>query len=152
MKTIRNNVFETNSSSMHSFTIADTPIGDNAGVTLEFYANGEYGWGGDTVNTPDTLLDYAGVAFSCIVESKKEWNQAVKNVIKYFKTRGVTIINKVSYDAKDEWNHVPGYIDHQSGPWEDDECQEIANMFYNPETLYNFVFGNSEIIIDNDNH
>lgn len=152
MKTIRNNVFETNSSSCHSITINHESVTQNQNnYVIDLYANGEYGWSGPDVCTPVDLLDYACVAFSMIVNNAKEFDKTLKNVIKYFKTRGVIINKKFKY-GKGYWGSVDGYIDHQSDPFEDDDCGEIAKMFYDPEKLYNFVFGNSCIELDNDNH
>lgn len=152
MKTIRNGVFETNSSSCHSFTINRSTVTANQdNYVIDLYANGEYGWSGSDVWSPAELLDYACVAFSMTVNDTREFNKILKNVIKYFKTRGV-IINKKFKCGKGYWGLVNGYIDHQSGPGENNECTEIANMFYDPEKLYNFVFGNSYIELDNDNH
>ena len=47
----------------------------------------------------------------------------------------------------------PGYIDHQSGPLEGGDSAVLAEWFENdPEKLYNFVFNDSTIKLDNDNH
>lgn len=156
MKTIRQNVFETNSSSMHSFTIAREPIESKNNETITLTSSGDYGWSGPPVNSPADLLDYACVAFSYIAKNKLDFIDTIDNVIAYFKTRGVTVINDAKYISEKEYEYdyrnVEGSIDHQSAPYEDSECDEIAHMFYEPEKLYNFVFGKSEIIIDNDNH
>ena len=77
----------------------------------------------------------------------------------YFSKRGVEII----WDDEDEnWffnldgeYHTPnldGYIDHQSAPCEDSDCRNLAELWKDPEALYNFVFGDSYIVTDNDNH
>ena len=43
-----------------------------------------------------------------------------------------------------------GYIDHQSGPLEDPACKKLAMM--KPEEVFEWVFGDSYIETDNDNH
>lgn len=79
----------------------------------------------------------------------------------YFSSRGVTIIwdgeyeeEKWSFDLSGEQHtsNIDGYIDHQSAPGEDKECRELAELWKDPEALYNFIFGNSYIETDNDNH
>lgn len=51
---IRNGMFETNSSSVHSICISKKPVGDVKGKKIAFYL-GEYGWDNSTVDTPDYL-------------------------------------------------------------------------------------------------
>ncbi len=51
---IRNGMFETNSSSVHSICISKKPVGDVKGKKISFYL-GEYGWENSTVDTPDYL-------------------------------------------------------------------------------------------------
>lgn len=51
---IRNGMFETNSSSVHSICISKKPVGNVKGKKIAFYL-GEYGWENSTVDTPDYL-------------------------------------------------------------------------------------------------
>lgn len=171
MKTIRHNVFETNSSSCHSFTISDTRAFNPADYpTMHCNGDGEYGWSGPTVCTPHELLNYSAVAFGAlyvqedweydekeqyhhsryVVKEYDEYRDAIENVVKYFKEHGVELV--FDYPTEDGVFIPTGYIDHQSGPYEDSDCRRIANLWKDPEALFNFVFSNSEIEIDNDNH
>ena len=43
-----------------------------------------------------------------------------------------------------------GYIDHQSGPCESNECKKLATM--KPKKVFEWVFGDGYIVTDNDNH
>lgn len=81
MKTIRNSVFETNSSSMHSFNISnDTPaITQYNNLQLLICADGEYGWGPGTVGSPGEKLDYAIVAMLILCEDRTEEDEADEN-------------------------------------------------------------------------
>lgn len=51
---IRNGMFETNSSSVHSICISKKPVENVKGKKIAFYL-GEYGWEHETVDTPDYL-------------------------------------------------------------------------------------------------
>lgn len=52
--TIRNGMFETNSSSVHSICISKKPVENVKGKKIAFYL-GEYGWEHETVDTSDYL-------------------------------------------------------------------------------------------------
>lgn len=184
MKTIRNSVFETNSSSMHSFSISnDTPsITQFNELRMEIDASGDYGWGPDEVSTPEQKLDYAIVAMLIMNVEKldgEDPDENEKQVVRFakgakllervrkylsdiewtFKSHGVYITwgdNLFRIDQDRRWYvqiEHSGYIDHQSDPHNDYESEQIANWAMNdPESLFNFCFNNSYIIIDNDNH
>lgn len=173
MRTIRNSVFETNSSSMHSISFAsDAPI-----VTVkELYINasGEYGWEITDYSDPNSKLDYATVAFLHIVRHaiKSELEEDVKDYIEEklqgvkdcFASHGVTVnfaddmynVEVNRYDSRMSVSvNMSGYIDHQSAPYKDDDGDSsvLADWFANnPEELFKFVFNNSSIHTDNDNH
>lgn len=175
MRTIRNSVFETNSSSMHSISFSsDAPI-----VTVkELYINasGEYGWEITDYSDPNSKLDYATVAFLHIVrnEVKSELEEDIidyideklQNVVDCFAKHGVIVefaedMYKVSSKRYDTAVYitvaVSGYIDHQSAPYKyndsDSDSSVLADWFANnPEELFKFVFNNSSIHTDNDNH
>ena len=143
MKTIRQSVFETNSSSCHSFSITNERKFDPKRYPrIRVSGSGEYGWYGHDVDNPDDLLDYALVAgkycFPTEVQSKLP---AIKD---YFESQGVI----VDFDFEDD---PSGYIDHQSAPSEDEDSKRIGNMLDNPAELFDFVFSASVISMGNDN-
>ena len=171
MKTIRNSVFETNSSSMHAISFAN----DEPNVTLDkIYvgASGEYGWDIHDYKAPDEKLDYATVAFMLIArnEVKSELEEDVneyieeklKNVVDCFAKHGVTVEfaeNLYKVDIERYGTNVyttveiSGYIDHQSAPYEDGDSAQVARWFAeDPEELFKFVFNSSYVHTDNDNH
>jgi len=135
MEKVRKGVFETNSSSMHSITIADEGIYDHIFVpengTLNITARGEYGWEQERYDSVADKLDYA-----CILcEGNARFSKMLIKVIK--KHTGAKEVN-ISYDD--------GYIDHQSMGLGDD-------IFYSEEATKNFIFNpNSELETGNDNY
>jgi hypothetical protein len=181
MKKSRNNVFETNSSSCHSITFSDDVIGDLKGLTLYISGNGEYGWGPENLYNPEEKLDYALVAYlttktkwipldttlrdlervrsKLVSEMKTEVNTALAGVADCFRKHGVMVeweddIGEISVSSnyRVQPKYV-GYIDHQSAPTEGGDSTVLVDWFENnPEKLYQFVFNNSYIVIDNDNH
>lgn len=181
MKTIRNSVFETNSSSMHSFCISnDEPsITQFNDLHMKIDASGEYGWGPGIVESPADKLDYAIVAMleMCTesidndVDPSKDLHkralghELVKEVGEYLSaiantfakhnvivTWGDNLSEFKTYTYSVMIKH-DGYIDHQSGPHEDGDCAKIANWAKkDPESLFNYCFNNSYIELDNDNH
>lgn len=146
MYTMRTSVFETNSSSCHSFSItgerkfgpADYPI-------IKAYGDGQYNWAGPDIDSPDQLLDYALVAASYVSLSTEEFSEKLAAACEYFGLKGVHI--DVGFDGMPS-----GYIDHRSAPGEDSDCGKIASLLNDPERLFDFVFSASVIKIDNDNH
>ena len=181
MKTSRNCVFETNSSSCHSITFSDETIGDLKGLTLYISGNGEYGWGPENLYNPEEKLDYALVAYlstktkwipldttlrdlervrsKLVSEMKTEVNTTLAKVAACFRSHGVMVeweadIGEISVSSnyRVQPKYV-GYIDHQSAPSEGGDSAVLVDWFENnPEKLYQFVFNNSYIVIDIDNH
>lgn len=143
MKTIRQSVFETNSSSCHSFSITTERMYDPKRYPrIRVSGSGDYGWSGPDVETPDEHLDYALVAGKYIFhEGLRDKLPAIQE---YFESQGVI----VDFDFEGE---PSGYIDHQSSPYEDEDSRSIGNMLDDPEELFNFVFSGSVISMGNDN-
>lgn len=144
MKTIRQSVFETNSSSCHSFCITNERKFDPKDYPrIRAFGSGEYGWYGPDVDNPDDLLDYALVAGKyCFPDGGvQERLPAIKD---YFESQGVIL----DFDFEGE---PRGYIDHQSGPGQDEDSRRIGNMLDNPAELFDFVFSASVISMGNDN-
>lgn len=144
MKTIRQSVFETNSSSCHSFSISNERKFDPKDYPrIRVSGSGEYGWSGPDVETPDDHLDYALVAGKyCFPDGGvQERLPAIKD---YFESQGVIL----DFDFEGE---PSGYIDHQSAPSADEDSKRIGNMLDDPAELFDFVFSDSVIKILNDN-
>lgn len=154
MKKIRNKVFETNSSSTHSISIAeassedlmDTLVIDKLGnINIEGM---EFGWEQREYSDSATKASYAMIyAIDWAGERTEEFKQILKNVIK--KQTGCKEVIFPSKEKKDDWDFYPyGYIDHQSV-----EGGNLHYLFEDVELLRQFIFNKSSILTtDNDNH
>ncbi len=135
MKTIRNNVFETNSSSMHSISLSnkDNFTPDISGVKLTkekvfISGNTEFGWGYEEYNDAGSKIMYL-LLDNYMTEA--EMTEYLKKIFR---------VNHIEYQ-----HYTDGYIDHQSVG----TSREISNE----DKLFNFIFNKkSVLVIDNDNH
>jgi hypothetical protein len=140
MKVIRQGVFETNSSSSHSISIAggaasytqSIGVHPDGSITL---GEGEYGWGYERFNDCASKADYCSID----TRGNPARREMLDKVLKKH-TGARKIIHKTD-DDKDG-----GYIDHQS-------YGTSGEAFKSEETLKQFLFNPaSGMIIDNDNH
>lgn len=135
MKKIRRGVFETNSSSSHSISIAETTK-DTEWSKLPLDTDGscrihedEFGWSGGESHGAATKAAYC-FTYAC---SYPELLLMLGEVIQ--EEMGVTV----------DFIRGDGYIDHESA----DVC---ADAFESKDTLKRFIFNpNSYLDIDNDN-
>lgn len=142
MKVIRNGVFETNSSSMHSIHIAraaktyDTiaPNGDGDIVLT----GGEFGWEEETYYDSLTKANYCAVD----TEGDADKRAMLEKVITEH-----TGAKRVVFDIKVDWRELGySYIDHRSAGTSHD-------AFDSEEVLKEFIFNpKSHLRTDNDNH
>ena len=133
MITVRNGLFETNSSSVHVLVIPkDNKITIPNAVCLR---NGEYGWENDReYNT----LDYFYQA--CVDAGELE----VRKLLNYLKYKGVEEIYCREID-NDDWKNDDGYIDHSG-------CIPLDEFFSNESLLDRFLFGSDSFVeTGNDN-
>lgn len=137
-------MFETNSSSCHSFSITDKRKFDPKDYPrIRVFGRGEYGWSGPDIDTPDELLEYALVAGTyCFPEGGVR--DRLPDIEEYFDTHGVIL--DFAFNGEPS-----GYIDHQSAPGENADSSRIGKLLDDPEGLFNFVFSASVISIGNDN-
>ena len=140
MKTIRQNCFETNSSSTHSLCIGtlenwDTIIpNENNEVILE---GGEFGWQWEKFNDALTKANYCALN----QENNPERIEMLKEVIKEETNCSDVILAFSSDYNSSNWS----YIDHE-GSGLTNEC------FKSKETLKQFIFNkNSWLYLGNDN-
>lgn len=136
MKTIRNNTFETNSSSTHSITVSNThdwnynlPIT----VTPEWY--GEFGWEWETWSSIEEKIAYM---IRCLVSydyTKKTLQDKVKPIQERLRNLGIYF----DLPTYEEWED--GYVDHED--WYQAEMEEIYN---DDDTLLRFLLSNNSYI------
>jgi len=145
---IRPKVFETNSSSSHSFCIATGDLTDsisvvNGQVVVTF---GEFGWGVETYFDADTKLSYLYTWIMNHSDNKQNHLNYLDQLIKDRVGEGIEVIFDDPDPDRSEW-FACGYIDHQSV----DVAEEI--MSKSEEEIKQFLFNDRSILlIDNDNH
>lgn len=142
---VRRNVFETNSSSMHSLSIAKEGVTEY--LHVDEYTNkvitefGNFGWGYDEYNDPETKLSYL---VTMVGESRN-----CHSIEEVYETNDFKKINDV-VSERCECNGIEiknnyGYIDHQS-------IDTIDNLMKEYDcTIEEFIFDNGiTLVIDND--
>ena len=179
MRAVRNNIFETNSSSTHSLSIKrnrtgkydySVPLMQNGKCLLIFGRNYDFGWGDALYNDTYAKLNYlACMAFEChnqlMYKNKRERLKNIDDVLKIKDIQklfnimkkhikgftGFSISNQdfSRYMASSQELYLVNSIDHQS--WED--YKNIDEFLYKHKvTLENFLFNPSvKLVIGNDN-
>lgn len=154
MRVVRFGVFETASSSVHSVTIGSK---DRSRWVKEhrrlFHVpgeirieGGEFGWGPETHDDAYTKASYAWTYLLETDQSSGPLRDMLERVL--LQGPGVEVVNLVEPE-RDRYG-MGCYIDHQS--LEDGPDCPGARVFEDEDTLAAFVWGNSELEIDNDNH
>lgn len=153
MLNIRTSVFETNSSSCHSFTINSgkqigksvLPIKDDGYIYVSL---GEYGWGPEDYKYQQDKLSYLVTLVKCInhcygcdciseIEDLRDYMDISDVVALYTGAKGIKLVDG------------DGYVDHQSC----DCYRSLADFLtQNKTNIIEFIFGDVVIHIDNDNH
>ena len=168
MKTIRKNVFETNSSSCHVITFSDEQFIEYPFNHIDFTANGEYEWSGPDVRTPEEKADYYMVAYiqsllpwnsdndpNLVEKLYNEYQKHIETIKEVFSKKGITTTFYKPEFEKTKWgievtNSDFGNIDHQSGPFESTECAKLAN--FEPNELLDWLSSpDAYVLIRNDN-
>ena len=138
MRQIRNNVFETNSSSMHSIAISKEPV---AGFpeSIYFYL-GEYGWEFNDVSPASYL--YTAIM---TIYDKKDRDNKLNKLKSVLNSRGI----KYEFEPPKFDNYgwlENGYIDHS-----DELSTFIETVLSDEDMLMRLLFGNSCVFTGNDN-
>ena len=159
---IRSNVFESNSSSMHSFTYCNTNMTNN-NLVVDQYDNcvhtdlGEFGWEVRTYYDTAAKLAYILVAAASLTEnsmwyySKNEFEktlQSFKETDEYQRIEEAVKL-RMNCDGIVINDRSEGYIDHQSLEYSSfDEWLSDTGA----DSVDEFIFGSIIIHTDNDNH
>lgn len=137
MRQIRNNVFETNSSSMHSIAISKEPV---AGFpeSIYFYL-GEYGWEFDNVSPASYL--YTAIMYMYDEKDRKEKLDKLKLILDSHSI-------KYEFEKPDPNKDMycrNGFIDHAK------DLDDFINIVLSDEDmLMRLLFGNSCVFTGND--
>jgi hypothetical protein len=158
MKKIRQELFETNSSSTHSVSIAygsDAELTDLPRLNKDGTINiesGEFGWEIETYNNVWNKLSYAA---TYALNFNYQWEKEESNKFDYNNKYLLLLTNvikeytgatEVIYDENTNEFPKHGYIDHQS-------IDEAASIFESKDSLKNFLFNPSSYFkTDNDNY
>lgn len=141
MKTIRQNAFETNSSSTHSITINDKS-GVFESISPDYdgvirLTGGEFGWGWSKHDDAVTKANYCAVV---ALDDEFKTQLLIDTIKNHTGAKSVEIICSSDWDDDNR-----SYIDHQSHG-----RAELA--FSNEDTLKNFIFDRKSVLfLGNDN-
>lgn len=166
MRSIRNGVFETNSSSTHSLSIRKSDKGLYPKTSLVVEEDnrihvllGEYGWEYEKYNRPIEKLAY--LCTMCL-ETDGRWAESVEKfyecdgfkmindaIAEYCNCDGIQIDSELTYEYE-RVSSETAYIDHQS-------CEDYYSVKSYLDDygvgVVEFVFDSSvTVITDNDNH
>lgn len=146
MRTIRENVFETNSSSSHSISLSDPSISNDGMMdTISLDKNGdivlsggEFGWQWEKFSDALTKANYCAVYVSLYRDD------LINQLIDVIKDQ--TGANNVILDISDDYNNTNwSYIDH-------DSLDVVAAVFGSNDVLRRFIFNKKSILyLGNDN-
>ena len=151
MKTIRYNIFETNSSSSHSITISkdltttlDSMSLDSKGV-LHVYP-GEFRWGEDTFTDPETKASYC-YTWAKINEDPSKMAMLGTVLKKQTGAKKVMFHELTEYEeelqedqelTKDDLSGFGGQIDHQSSDVAEEaftSSKKLKQFIFNPKSI-----------------
>lgn len=138
MRQIRNNVFETNSSSIHSIAISKEPVAGFPNA-IRFYL-GKYGWEFDDVS-PASYLYTAIMA----IHDKKDRDNKLNKLKSILDSRGI----KYEFETPkfDDYGWLDnGFIDHSG-----ELSTFIKTVLSDEGMLMRLLFGNSCVFTGNDN-
>ena len=147
MRQIRNSVFETNSSSVHSICISKNPVNiSNFGSFVRFEI-GEYGWENATV------CDTASYLYTAVLDGY-EYEDAIQKIEEL---KNILDAHNIKYEFEDpewswsDWNgghkyFDKGYIDHAY-----DTHDFVEAVLKDEDMLMRYLFGDSWIYTGNDN-
>ena len=147
---VRKNIFETNSSSIHSLVIGNNNENIYENLPTEIHFNGgEYGWENEVYNDIENKANYlyTGIVKNNLVD---ELVPKIKDILsKWNITPIFQETNKKMYNNEeyDEFKHGYYYIDHSY------DLQDFLNtVCNNEELLMNFLFSDGSFIeTGNDN-
>lgn len=149
MKVIRNGVFETNSSSTHSFTTSYEGYEYKRGIEIKPDWDGEFGWNWDAWYTTEEKLAYI---CRCIMDadwknthdSDKGIYDALRPLQERLENLGVYFEIPTAEYLDKHW----GYVDHGNEYYTSD----IVDILETDESLLSFLFNpNNGIDGGNDN-
>lgn len=166
-KIIRNETFETNSSSTHSYTFIDG-CGFGKNVNYLYISGGTYGWQNDILEHVNDKMDYVVQYFYDLIVkydtvfNDNQYDEEFKNVL-----AEIVIRNFIDYCKSNHYNknleietdfftiRNDGYVDHQSIDLFLDKFKfekDGFNLHVDFSFFFDLIFGeNNTITLSNDN-
>jgi len=153
MRVIRRSVFETASSSVHSVTLKGKPEAKPyllRGGKLKIEP-GQFGWGPEEYADPTGKASYAWTWLLETNNDRGPLREMLESVLKEWTGAEEVVLVE---PARDKYGWSGCYIDHQSleSSSYDPTPPVGEQIFKDAATLAQFIFGNSVLEIDNDNH
>ncbi len=146
---IRNNCFETNSSSTHAICIAkkNSNIDKNNFPSIVEFKHGEFGW---EFKVYENILNKASYLYQAICDlysCQKNNKNKQKYINQIYNILGKYGID-CNFDTKDydEDGFDIGYIDHAFGT-----KNFVESVMHSEKQLLRYLFGESKVITGNDN-
>lgn len=134
----RKNVFETNSSSVHTITISKHAYNRTNVPNTLIFEYGEFGWGIDTLDTPEEKASYLYTA----IADRDDRNSLLSMISGACASVECDAVFGVTTDGF--WE--TGYIDHSERLG-----QFVDTVLDSDDTLLRYLFGNGKIYLYNDN-
>lgn len=140
MRKIRDDVFETNSSSTHVIVVKPRKK-DKRPVIVKPNWGGEFGWQWDEWYSIEDKLEYMVRCLVCYDYDENTLEEKINPIQERLHNLGI------DFEIPTYEEYKNGYVDH--GDWYQ---EEIKNIYDNDEELLDFLLGeNSCIIGGNDN-
>lgn len=135
-RVIRNKVFETNSSSSHSFSIMKKRVDDLTPPKTIYFELHVFSWYPEDCDRMDTLQGRANYLYACAVTFDKieELKNALKQTLK-----DTNFVFEV-FDKEEQWC---SYIDHQS---QEQACELLNLLIDDSDLLWNYLLDDNTIV------
>lgn len=151
MRQIRQNTFETNSSSTHSICISKNPVVDVRNKHV-YFGSGEFGWSTDTVTDTASYL-YTAMVTAYSPQEFREKLEKLKNILdKYGITYDFSPVEEIKSDYNPDYSYLVFTRDEYASVDHAAECIPFIESLLNDEDmLLRYLFGDSCIYTGNDN-
>ena len=151
MRQIRQNTFETNSSSTHSICISKNPVVDVRNKHV-YFGSGEFGWSTDTVTDTASYL-YTAMVTAYSPQEFREKLEKLKNILdKYGITYDFSPVEEIKLDYTSDYSYLMFTKDRYASVDHARQCIPFIESLLNDEDmLLRYLFGDSCIYTGNDN-
>lgn len=151
MRQIRQNTFETNSSSTHSICISKNPVVDVRNKHV-YFGSGEFGWSTDTVTDTASYL-YTAMVTAYSPQEFREKLEKLKNILdKYGITYDFSPVEEIKSDYTPDYSYLVFTNDRYASVDHARQCIPFIESLLNDEDmLLRYLFGDSCIYTGNDN-